>query len=233
MGTRDIQDQLDNKFSILIQHIPSGQIVSFSAFLDRFSDDYKQDWATEQVYGRMDPVYFFKNTTRKMSIGFYVPSENGLDAQANFKKLSKLIRFNYPVYEKPLDPKSKGAEQSAGTVAAGSGQSAANAKSELAKAVATATNNAMLLSSPPLIGIRFANFASSPANGGKLIGKIGGVKFEADKEATYYSVGQNLYPSFYKVDLDFDILHSVPLGWEKDSSGKVSLRDTNKFPYGV
>jgi hypothetical protein len=230
MSTRTVQNELDKNFSIAIRHLSSGDIVSFSAFTTQFKDSYKQTWTPEPVYGRMDPIYFYQNTTRNIQMSFDVPSESLTDAQANFKKLSKLINFGYPTYEK-----SKEVSQSTSTQAPATStteQASKDAQKQISSEKISFTGNALLISSPPLISISFANFVSSPFNNSSLIGKIDGVSFETNDKTTYHSIGKNLYPTVYSVTLNFDVIHSVPLGWER-SGDRTVRRDNKRFPYGV
>lgn len=231
--TRAIQDQLDKNFSITIQHLPSNSIVSFSGFVDTFSDSYKQKWSSEEVYGRMDPMYFYQNTTRQIKIDFSVPSENALDAEANFKKLSKLMRFSYPTYEAPKTNQTDAPAQA--PAAAADAQATEEARQALSSASSktSASGNALLLSTPPLIAINFSNFISSPVNSGRLIGKMDSISFDAEQGATYYSVGKNLFPAFFKVKLQFDPIHATPLGWVKSGANNRTTPRNKTFPYGV
>jgi hypothetical protein len=220
MSTRSVQDALDKNFSLSITYLPTNDIVSFSAYLTKFNDSFQQSWSDEQVYGRMDPIYLYKNTRRKISISMDVPSESEEDAKLNFRKISKLIRFCYPVYEKAKQTEAQ----------------YANTSTDIATSVAKTsppsfTGNALLLSTPPLVGVRFANFIRSSGTG-KLVCKLDGVTYDTDTESGYFSSNGNLYTMFYKVDLNLDVIHTEPLGWEKGDDGRITTR-TKNFPYGV
>ncbi len=84
---------------ITFRSISSGQEFKFSAFLTNFSDDYKSNWNSQEIFGRMDPVYTYKNTVRKIAIGFDVPSYDIDESKRNTIKAEKLIRGLYPVYK--------------------------------------------------------------------------------------------------------------------------------------
>jgi len=85
--------------SIKFKHIPTGQEVRFLAFLTEFADSYESKWNSEEVYGRMDPIMTFSNTVRKITIGWDVVAGSALEAFENMQNISKLVRFQYPVYE--------------------------------------------------------------------------------------------------------------------------------------
>jgi hypothetical protein len=85
-------------YLIEIEHVPSGQRVSFKAFITSFNDTYSPNWTPEEVYGRADPIYNYKNTTRSITINFKLPAASESEAYANLAKVQKLAQFNYPNY---------------------------------------------------------------------------------------------------------------------------------------
>ena len=95
----DGSDALANRrFVITITHVPSGKNINFKAFITAFNDSYSQDWNSEPVYGRIDPLYNFKQTTRKISIGFKMPAASESEAYENLTKAQSLSQFLYPSY---------------------------------------------------------------------------------------------------------------------------------------
>lgn len=218
MSVRTIQDSLDANFSLSITFLPTNETVSFSAYLTNFQDSYNQSWTEEEVYGRMDPIYLYKNTKRKISLSIDIPSEDELQGQLNFRKISKLIKFSYPVYQKakiiPLT-----IEQISKSV----GKTTAETN--------LPSGNSFLLSTPPLIAVKFANFIRSNNASNKLIGKINEVSYKTDADSGYFASNGKLYTMIYKLDLNLDVLHTDPLGWEKD--GQTINQRTRNFPYGV
>jgi len=85
-------------YIIEIEHVPSKQKVSFKAVITSFNDAYSPNWTPEEVYGRADPIYNYKNTTRSITINFKLPSASESEAYANLAKVQKLAQFNYPNY---------------------------------------------------------------------------------------------------------------------------------------
>ncbi len=86
------------QFSIDISHVASGNKVSFGAFLSSFSDSYKTNIKSQTVYGRMDPVVNYQNTTRTITLAFVVPSSSIENAAEHLRRISLLIKFQYPSY---------------------------------------------------------------------------------------------------------------------------------------
>lgn len=97
----DISDLYASEYKTVIKftHVWSGETISFKAFLTDYSDDYKTEWNSEQVYGRNDPIQTFKNTTRTISIAWDAPAADFDEAERNMSKASKLVKFLYPNYE--------------------------------------------------------------------------------------------------------------------------------------
>lgn len=91
-------DYANRDFKISIKHVPSGQSVEFKAFITAFNDTFSQDWNSQPVYGRADPLYNFKQTTRKISLGFKMPAASESEAYENLAKAQKFSQFLYPNY---------------------------------------------------------------------------------------------------------------------------------------
>ena len=60
-------------FSIGFHHLISGKEVYFKAFITSFNETFTPDWSSESVYGRVDPIYTFRQTTRNISLNFKIP----------------------------------------------------------------------------------------------------------------------------------------------------------------
>jgi len=88
----------DPFFQIHVTHLPTNLTISFKGWVSEFKDAFSSKWNTETVYGRMDPLATFQNTTRQISIGFDVPAGDGNEASNNLAKLNRLVEFLYPVY---------------------------------------------------------------------------------------------------------------------------------------
>jgi len=85
-------------FRLEITHLPTNYSVAFSAFIDQLSDSFTSNWASEQVYGRMDPIGVFSNTTRDISVVWNVPASSYRQAKNNLDKMNRLASFLYPIY---------------------------------------------------------------------------------------------------------------------------------------
>ena len=99
----DASDAYANQWDNFIQFtsVISETSVKFKAFLTDFSDEFKSEWNSEQVYGRNDPIQTFKNTTRTINIGWDSPAGTAQEAEFNMRAAAQLTRMLYPGYTKP------------------------------------------------------------------------------------------------------------------------------------
>ena len=86
-------------FTIYITHLPTNEAVTFEGWVTEFQDNFGQTWNSETVYGRMDPLVTYQNTTRRISLGFDVVSDSHTMAKRNLAKINRLLEFLYPVYD--------------------------------------------------------------------------------------------------------------------------------------
>ena len=98
----DASDAYANQWDNFIQFtsVISETSVKFKAFLTDFSDEFKSEWNSEQVYGRNDPIQTFKNTTRTINIGWDSPAGTAQEAEFNMRAAAQLTRMLYPGYTK-------------------------------------------------------------------------------------------------------------------------------------
>jgi hypothetical protein len=86
------------QFKIEIVHSPTGKSIEFGLFLTSFNDSFKPNFKTQNVYGRMDPIVNFQNTSRTITVAFVVPAASEAESQKNLEALSSLASFQYPKY---------------------------------------------------------------------------------------------------------------------------------------
>jgi len=72
--------------------------IQFPAFITDFSDSFKSEWKKETIYGKMDPISTFKNTSRTITLAFEIPNSSINEAATNMKYIDYLIRGLYPIY---------------------------------------------------------------------------------------------------------------------------------------
>lgn len=89
-------------FQIYITHLPTDNTINFDGWVTGFRDAFNSSWKGTAVYGRMDNLYNFQGTTRKISLAFDVVAANKAEAARNVRKLNKLAQFLYPTYSPSL-----------------------------------------------------------------------------------------------------------------------------------
>jgi hypothetical protein len=144
----DASDSMANKgFYVSFQHAPSEEDVNFKAFITAFNESYNCDWASEQVYGRADPIYMFKQNTREITLALNIPAATVGEAFDNLNRVQRLVTFLYPTYDDYL------------------GQTMSSAPNQ------PDTTNALTMTNSPLIRLRVMNLlAARPQIGDGLGG---------------------------------------------------------------
>ena len=98
----EIQDPSDayanSGFVISFYHLISNTTLKFKAYITNFNESYNSDFAAETVFGRADPIYAFRSTTRQIDLTFKVPASSTGEAYENLAKVQKLVQFLYPAY---------------------------------------------------------------------------------------------------------------------------------------
>jgi hypothetical protein len=99
MSFTDFGDIAKSKNQVIsFEHLASGTIVAFPAFLTDFSDNYTVSWGSEQIFGRNDPIKPYQSTTRQISLAFDILSASEEAGKANLARYSTLIKMLYPSY---------------------------------------------------------------------------------------------------------------------------------------
>ena len=96
----DGSDSLANLRHLIISfyHVPSKRSVSFKAFITAFNESYNSNFTPHETFGRTDPIYQYKNTTRKITLAFKVPAASESEAYENLGRISALEQMLYPSY---------------------------------------------------------------------------------------------------------------------------------------
>jgi len=208
----DGSDMLANKgFVIDIKHVPSGRSLFFKAFIENYTETFSPDWNSETVYGRMDPIYQFKNTTRSISLALKIPAATQSEAYENLAKVQALAQFLYPTYLK---------RGSATTIAQSpllrlGVMNLARAQAPGPGPETYSSPQAYHTSKDGLLGI-----LKSLTINHNLAGEAGVI----ERGPT----GGNLLPKLIEINFDFDVIHEHPLGWNKENNF-----DQPAFPYGL
>jgi len=141
--------------------LTTGMRADFKAFITNFMDNFNSSWASDQPYGKADPIRSFSNTQRSMQISWQCVAADALEAADNMRKISALAQMQYPVYE------NRG-HISTGTAGAEDATLQEDILSDQSHA------HRWCISAPPLIVVKFANLIKSSVDGqeARSVGQI-------------------------------------------------------------
>ena len=218
---KQIQVHNNPNYSIFIEHVPTGEQISFDGWVTQFQDQFISSWNSTAVYGRMDDLHTFQRTGRKLSLAFEVLADNQRRAAQNQEDLDRLAQFLYPVYTDSTtnDPRS--------------------------------LNQRVLVAPPLLKlrwANQIENFPDKSGVLGFLNGftyspDINQGQFFSDFAAAGHLDPKILNYQQYTVQLEFTVIHTHLTGWSRDSKGayyfggkeedKSAMRDYPRRPGGV
>ena len=245
----DGTDALANKKQIItFYHVNSNHFVAFKAFITAYNETYSSDWASEQVYGRADPIYMFKSTTRKITLAFKVPAATISEAYENLTNIQKLLQYLYPNYKglrpQAWDQESKSFAETPGDAHANTIAGAPLVRlgvMNLARRRDSAADGDQFrpdaeVAGGTLEGITFEAKSNlklhMPATAQTgLLGTISNVNVNHNLEGedgVFEQDGGALLPKMIEVNVDFNPIHESFLGWFDDGTFGNSA-----FPYGA
>jgi len=197
-----------NAAKLFITHIPTGYAVVFPAILTSYAESFKPNFSAEQLYGRMDPVQKYQNTSRTVSVAFTVIGYDEDHAHRNVHALSSLAEFLYPVYDES--------------------ENSFNNATSISESPLWRVKFANLIQNNKGIGY---------IDGGLMVAPTS-FSFEPNLEAGFFIVDkEHLFPKEIKVALSFNAIHENTLGWVKNNEkgydwfGNINI-DATVFPWG-
>lgn len=209
----------NSRNDIYIYSFSSDRIMVFKSFLTDFADNYVANWSSQEIYGRMDPIYNYKNTVRKILLSFDVPSFSLLEAKENAEKADIFIKSLYPVYS--IEPNQKGAATLA---------SPPLFKIKLNNFIKNVSYTQKPAAEPdhPLVS--------------GLLGYIDNFSFKPSLESGFLEEtdsnlkeDKKLYPKLYKVNFNFFPIHEHPLGHVVNEQNihidRLVMDNSKKLPF--
>ena len=198
---------------LIFKSMISSKIVKFPAFLTNLSQDFKSSWTSENVYGRMDPISTFQNTTRTVQVGFNVPAASVDEAKQNQAKFSTLSQMLYPAYF-----------DSTGMVI-GSTEEAQSIPTTVQESEGSKT-----MAKSPLIRVKFGNLIRSQDGTEGLLGWIDGISFKPTLDLGMFTEGGgNFYAKNFELTFTLNVLHDDDVG--VDSATGEWLGSSDRFPF--
>lgn len=197
-------------------HVPSGKEVYFKAFITAFNETFNCDWASEAVFGRVDPIQTFKQNERSITLAFDVPAATESEAYSNLGSVQKLLQFLYPTY------------------------SNINQSNTLTQSPLVRLKVMNLLTLPAAATNTGAdasglfndyNSGGSNAENG-ILGIIKNITVNHNLErpdGVIEHSANTVLPKLLTVNLSFTVIHEQPLGWDDQNE----FGDNALFPYSV
>tara|TARA_B100000131_G_scaffold264484_1_gene261754 strand:- start:377 stop:1525 length:1149 start_codon:yes stop_codon:yes gene_type:complete len=218
-GRGGFTDGLANHAEAVISffHVPSESDIFFKAFVTTFTETYTSDWNAETVFGRTDPIYTFKNTQRRITLGWKIPATTIGEGYENLAKVQQLAQFLYPNY--------------ADLGASGNILSQSPLVRLKVMNLAQATPNEKLGAQASTLYNVYKS-TNNPSEG--LLGAILNVNINHNLDNPDIGVfqpkaKQNLViPKMIEVSIDFACIHEATLGWDAEDNFMYP-----SFPYNA
>lgn len=96
----DGSDSLANKNQQVIsfQNIRNKKDVYFKAFITAYNETFAPNFNPTEVFGRVDPIQQYKNTTRNITLAWKLPAASESEAYENLGRVQELLNMLYPSY---------------------------------------------------------------------------------------------------------------------------------------
>lgn len=210
---------------ITFQHVASGRTVSFKAFITAYNETFMSDWTQESLYGRVDPIYMFKQTTRRVTLAFNAPASSAGEAYENLGKIQKLAQFLYPTY---VDV------QEAQTISQ-SPLVRIKLMNLLSKYDTETFPYGTTLYDPDGTSAErqspttlYGNYAGGSQG---LLGVIGDLTFNPNLEGEHGVIDPGngiILPKLLEVNLTFSVIHEHAVGWNEDGNFTDALTESEE-----
>jgi len=94
-----LEEKFDSEYVPFYFHdLRTNELLGFHAFLVNLTDDYSVAYESTDGFGRVDPIKTYKNTNRKISLGFVIAALDEKDFDSMWLKINKLTTLVYPQY---------------------------------------------------------------------------------------------------------------------------------------
>jgi hypothetical protein len=181
-----------------------------------YNEVYNSDFAQEQVFGRADPIYSFRNTTRQISLAFKMPASTTGEAYENLAKAQQLVQFLYPAYTDA---------QNTLTIA-----QTPLVRMKLMNLLGNA-NDITVIDPNQNSGVIYDNYGTPNEPEKGLLGVLNNVtvmhNIENDQVGVFEKSNGVILPKLIEVSLNFSPIHEHTIGWLEDGFSNEA------FPYGA
>lgn len=196
------------------------ETLNFKPYIKKLDDNFKSEWNQQFVLGRMDPIATFQRTRRTISLSFDVPAADLADAKQKRRQLEILANMLYPAYKiiNPTNPQQEPPQRIPASNTTEAQEAAIQKQTGKALRSSKYRKDVAIMASAPLLSLRFTNLISDP-NGDPLYGFIESYSINPYEDMGFFSDPDpdEYYPKAYLVALQFNVVHTNPLGWDLKS----------------
>ncbi len=183
-----------------LDSITATNSITFPAYIKQFKDDFKPQWGGVPVFGRPDKIPIYERTERSITLSLLIPCYDKSDANENLKKLNTFTKNLYPSYNKIGNKSDNWYTRAFGQ---------------------EDDSRPEIMSSPPLIRIKFANLVLNHAD--SVSGLLGYVtSFSSDMQIASRGVflrraattAGAILPRAIELNFTFTVLHERTPGFD-------------------
>ena len=220
----DGSDSLANQREMVIsfRHEPSGRSVFFKAFIMAFTETYNSNFTPTEAFGRTDPIYQYKNTTRKISLTFEVLAASEGEAYENLGRVSALEQMLYASYT---------GDSSNALNMTQSPLIRMKVMNLLQKNSTSDVIDDIMATIPDNEKEFFIEYQSTSESDRGLLGIIDNLSVNHNivgDDGVFHKGINTILPKNIELSLGFSPIHETTIGW-----GDNNQQTNNLFPYGV
>ena len=208
---------------IIPLHIKNPPVIQFIAYIDKLSDSFTSAQTATQPFGRPDPYYMWKSNTRKITVGFSIPSSSITKGLDNLNNLSWFLGALYPTYKDNLTTTSIAASPMF--------------RVRFANLICSSTNDGQglpgVIQSVSVTHDQKAGFISvDTQNMGTSFAGPGAAALKGAGFENSIREGKNLLiPKLMTISFSLDVVHDHQLGWDYHSGEWRGGAAGPRFPY--
>lgn len=222
IGIQDASDAYANSdFVITFYHLMSKKTLKFKAYITNYNETYNSNFNAEEVFGRADPIYSFRNTTRQISLAFKMPASSTGEAYENLAKAQHLIQFLYPAYTD---------DQNTLTIA-----QTPLVRMKVMNLLANSKDRDSGDPSESAASLYDSYTANTDSEKG-LLGVLSNLtvmhNIENGEIGVFEKSAGTILPKVIEISLNFNPIHEHTVGWKSAGDGGAEFYEKS-FPYGA
>lgn len=223
----DGSDSLANQREMVISfyHVPSGRSVFFKAFIMAFTETYNSNFTPTEAFGRTDPIYQYKNTTRKISLTIEVPAASEGEAYENLGRVSALEQMLYASYTGDSNNALNMTQSPLIRM------KVMNLLQKSSTSFSDSIDDLVMTNNDDSEKQFFIQYQSTSESDRGLLGIIDNLTVDHNitgDDGVFHKGINTILPKNIQLSLGFSPIHETTIGWGDDNQ-----QTNNLFPYGV